>query len=555
MKIIQIGRKIIKLNSSKNILRNFSFEKMLLPHHTIIVEEEIEMLQKLQVIINKIDNNSTEHSLIKDTLSGIHDLFMIVVVGEFNSGKSTFINSILGGEYLKTGVLPTTSKICVLRYSDNTIRTWKATENLLLKDFDEISLPVDWLKHIAIIDTPGTNAIYSHHEKITTQVIPRSDLIIFVTSVERPITESEASFLRKICEWGKKIIVVVNKIDTVSPREREEILSYVSQHCSSIIGVSYPIPVFGLSSRVGLQAKLKGKILPSSSSSSLSSNTNSSSINSWDNGNLDVLEKYLFNSLSQKQILQLKLDNPLQIADRIILHNENILHEREEMLNGDLQVLGFIEENMVVFHSDIEREIQLFKQQIHNILNKLRQRGENFLDENISILKPQYLYNKKALEKAFTQDVIIDIISPIDDIIQDMCNFISKRSNSQAKAVGLYVGSRPSRYSSSTIGQIHKFDETQTNLFYNTRETLLDRLRRDTSEIILSSNYSKESTEISSVIQSSVQQIALFQSISGITLGALFFANIIDITGIVAGTGFVASTLLLLPHRKKIVKY
>ena len=64
-------------------------------------------------------------------------------------------------------------------------------------------------------DTPGTNAIHREHERLTREFVPRSDLVLFVTSADRPFTESERGFLQGIRDWGKKIVVVVNKMDRV----------------------------------------------------------------------------------------------------------------------------------------------------------------------------------------------------------------------------------------------------------------------------------------------------------------------------------------------------
>ncbi len=71
-----------------------------------------------------------------------------------------------------------------------------------------------WLHNVVLIDTPGTNALYQHHEALTQQIVPHADLIVFLTSAERPISESEAKFLNKIKQWNKKILVVVNKVNT-----------------------------------------------------------------------------------------------------------------------------------------------------------------------------------------------------------------------------------------------------------------------------------------------------------------------------------------------------
>lgn len=54
---------------------------------------------------------SKELDIISDTIGSIDDIFLVVIVGEFNSGKSTLINSLLGSDYLKSGILPTTVSI------------------------------------------------------------------------------------------------------------------------------------------------------------------------------------------------------------------------------------------------------------------------------------------------------------------------------------------------------------------------------------------------------------------------------------------------------------
>ena len=77
----------------------------------------------------------------------------------------------------------------------------------------EKGYPNEFLREIAIVDTPGTNAIIRHHEELSRGFVPRSDLVLFVTSAERPLTESERGYLELIRDWGKKILLVINKAD------------------------------------------------------------------------------------------------------------------------------------------------------------------------------------------------------------------------------------------------------------------------------------------------------------------------------------------------------
>ncbi len=76
-----------------------------------------------------------------------------------------------------------------------------------------MTAPADLLRDVHIVDTPGTNAIMREHERLTAEFVPRSDLVLFVTSADRPFTETERAFLETIRDWGKKIVIVVNKID------------------------------------------------------------------------------------------------------------------------------------------------------------------------------------------------------------------------------------------------------------------------------------------------------------------------------------------------------
>lgn len=92
---------------------------------------------------------SHEASLLKETIAALEDPFLIVVVGEFNSGKSTFINALLGQEVCAEGITPTTAMIYLIRYGEKLTRT-------SLSDWGElVTLPSEPLRTLSIVDTPG----------------------------------------------------------------------------------------------------------------------------------------------------------------------------------------------------------------------------------------------------------------------------------------------------------------------------------------------------------------------------------------------------------------
>ncbi|NIO72666.1 MAG: dynamin, partial [Anaerolineae bacterium] len=102
-----------------------------------------------------------------------------------------------------------------------------------------------------IVDTPGTNAIIRRHEEITGEFVPRSDLVLFVTSADRPFTESERIFLERIRNWGKKVVIVLNKIDILEGEaDVEKVVGFITEHAQRLLG--FAPEVFPLSARLAL---------------------------------------------------------------------------------------------------------------------------------------------------------------------------------------------------------------------------------------------------------------------------------------------------------------
>jgi small GTP-binding protein len=185
-----------------------------------LLAEELALLERLARILDDYPATEEDKAAVEDAADHLTSLFMLVIVGEFNSGKSAFINALIGTEVMPEGVTPTTSVINLLRYGET------IAERMLPDGIVERTYPADFLEEISIVDTPGTNAIIREHEELTEKFVPRSDLVLFVTSSDRPFTESEREFMSDIREWGKKIVIIINKIDLI--REEEDVAKIVS---------------------------------------------------------------------------------------------------------------------------------------------------------------------------------------------------------------------------------------------------------------------------------------------------------------------------------------
>ena len=201
-----------------------------------LVERERALLGRLADFLVGFGAPGEDVEISRRALSDLEELFLLVIVGEFNSGKSAFVNALLGAEVSREGVTPTTDRITLLRYADEPEERDRRDGVL------ERGHPNEFLREVAIVDTPGTNAIIRHHEELSRGFVPRSDLVIFVTSADRPLTESERGYLELVRDWGKKILLVVNKADLLGEEAKvEQVRRFVEEGLRSALGLSPPI--------------------------------------------------------------------------------------------------------------------------------------------------------------------------------------------------------------------------------------------------------------------------------------------------------------------------
>jgi GTPase SAR1 family protein len=169
----------------------------------------VEVVKDLHQMTIDIDNASLSE-MVSDLRNRIHEPFMFVIVGEVKVGKSSFVNALLESdkEVTKVAPDPCTDTIQQILYGE-TEQT--VVINPYLK---KIFYPVEILKEIAIVDTPGTNTIIEHHQEITERFIPGSDLIVFVFEAKNPYRQSAWEFFDYIHkDWQKKVIFILQQKD------------------------------------------------------------------------------------------------------------------------------------------------------------------------------------------------------------------------------------------------------------------------------------------------------------------------------------------------------
>lgn len=183
----------------------------------------------------------------------------ISVIGEFSTGKSSFINALVGHELLAVNVLQgTTVAITIIEYgasyslslvdkNGNSTTTEYKNINYLSSALQHyttdpsyadsishvrVTLPSDILKNgFRIIDTPGTNSLEQWHEEITRRAINDiSDMSIILVDASRPMPETLVGFVESTLGNNvKDCLFVANKIDIIRSRERNGMLKFIQK--------------------------------------------------------------------------------------------------------------------------------------------------------------------------------------------------------------------------------------------------------------------------------------------------------------------------------------
>ncbi|HMI46428.1 MAG TPA: dynamin family protein, partial [Gemmatimonadaceae bacterium] len=141
-----------------------------------MVALERRLVLRVRDALTQADGTRADVERLAALINEMDELFLLVVVGEYNSGKSTFINALLSDEVFAMGDLPTTRAISILRYGEAGPAE-SIDEHVQLYHY-----PLEVLRDLDIVDTPGTNSIERMEEEITREFVPRADLVLFVTS-------------------------------------------------------------------------------------------------------------------------------------------------------------------------------------------------------------------------------------------------------------------------------------------------------------------------------------------------------------------------------------
>lgn len=489
-----------------------------------LLKQERQWLASLQVIMSRLGATAEDQTTLTRSIQQLEELFLLVVVGEFNAGKSAFINALLGEIFLKEGVTPTTAQINIIKYGEaNQQQIEDAHLHILTK-------PVEILKQISIVDTPGTNAVIQKHQAITEEFVPRSDMVLFITSADRPFTESERGFLTQIKEWGKKVAMLINKIDILETEDDlRHVIDFVRENATLLLGTTPDI--FPISARSALRAK-QGD--PSR----------------WEASRFEPLERFIHDTLDETSRLRLKFLNPLGVGDRLVNKYAEITTNRLALLDDDVETLGNLERQLELYGQDMERDFKLRLADVENVLHDMEKRGHVYFDETMRLARLFDLMHRDRIQRGFVEQVVTDVPQAIEHKVNDLIDWLVNADLKQWQDVMNYLEQRKQEYEDRIIGEVG-------GTFRYDRNHLIDSVGRSAQRVVETFDTSAEAHKLASSAQMAVAETAAAE-IGAIGLGALITALATtvaaDVTGILAASVVAALGLFVIPARRQAAK-
>jgi ribosome biogenesis GTPase A/tetratricopeptide (TPR) repeat protein len=198
---------------------------------------------------------------------------LLAILGEFNAGKSTLVNAIVGADVAPTGFLPTTATLNVLRAgAERRVRVVRQDGrtregdygrlNALLEEAEEegqaidhveIVLPSELLERVWILDTPGSNAPVPEHEALAKQAIERADAALWIFDAGQAGKATEGEVLRAVRGSRRRVVAALNKVDRLTDGQLEKVKANLAEELPEV-----GTEVVALSAKRALRAKLAG---------------------------------------------------------------------------------------------------------------------------------------------------------------------------------------------------------------------------------------------------------------------------------------------------------
>lgn len=346
-------------------------------------ESEVDLITDIAGTLAELGNDAADDR--RRLLDAAKDLsesfFLVVIIGEFNAGKSTFVNALIGEELLPMGITPTTEVIELIRYNENGSRK-PVSETDSLREWAN---PNTGAPGVAIVDTPGTGSVFQRHEDTAKGFLHRSDMVIFLISAKRAFAETERIYLETAKNYGKKIILVVNQMDLLEPSERIQVRKFIEQQVKELLGLQ-PL-LFMVSARDSLTAQKNPAVTD-------------------DPGGVDAVRGHLRGVFAEAPPAKQKLLTQLESVSTVVNKYHQQIQTKSEVVKADTSKVREVQQELQQQSLGLDAQLKEARAEVDKVFVGLRSRGLSFIDENLSIRKIGGTLNREKLQAEF-QDVVL----------------------------------------------------------------------------------------------------------------------------------------------------
>jgi GTP-binding protein EngB required for normal cell division len=321
-----------------------------------LISDLIEVLPR----INNLHEDSASQA--RDALFHADHPFMMVFVGAFSSGKSSLINALIGSdELLAVGPVPTTDRINILRWGDTPLRLESGG------DVDTVFHPSNMLKKVSFVDTPGLESVFQRHEKVTRNFLHRSDVVLLVMLATQAMTSRNVESLQKLREYGKKVIIIINQKDLISPEEAETVKNYVQDQSLDRLG--YKPQIWLVSSKQGLAAYKDG-----GRDEAL-----------WRESGMYQIEEYVDKQLSDLEVVRQKLQTPLQIAQNVTTGALRTVRSNQSVLDQYQSIQENLNQQLAAHKREQDKNVREITNEISDKFGQITMRGSEAIRDIFQI--------------------------------------------------------------------------------------------------------------------------------------------------------------------------
>jgi small GTP-binding protein len=381
-------------------------------------EREVKLLYDVAEYLNSLGSAEEDRKRLLDSAADLKEMFlMVVIIGEFNAGKSSFVNALLRDALLPMGITPTTDAIELIRHAPVKETSPKQRSDALREWYH----PNTGAPGVVIVDTPGTGSVFAKHEQIAKSFLHRSDLVIFVISAKRAFAETERLYLDLAKNYGKKIIIVVNQADLLEGREYQEVRDFVGRQIDELLDIRPPI--FMISAKKSLQGD---------KAAAPGAATSSAARGDW---GMDFVRDHLRQTFEQVPPAKQKLIAQIGLMENLAEKYRGTLGSRLNLVSGDTSQAEDIQKDVEAHAASLDRQLASTMTELHNILEDVRRRGETFIDERLKVLNALRGLDKDKIRADFEKGVVGDAVTRLKNTSETYVNSVVDGSRAYWRGV------------------------------------------------------------------------------------------------------------------------